>query len=95
MGLGVLRFEETPNPNARKCVLDGLISDRPRSFRTAEEASGDGVASGLFGVAGVTNVLMNGGWVTVCKREDVGWAGVERGVRAVLSGVEPLGEGGR
>lgn len=88
MGLRVVRFEVTPNPNAKKAVLDGRISEGPRSFRSVGDASGDAVASALFGVAGVNNVLMNGDWVTVGKEAGASWGAVERGVREVLGGVD-------
>ena len=44
----------------------------------------DGLARRLFAIEGVTNVLVNGDWVTVSKRGDVGWAGVKREVERVL-----------
>lgn len=91
MGVRVKRFEPTPNPNAKKAVLEGAISAGPRSFRSADEASGDALASALFGVEGVNNVLMNGDWVTIGKRDEAAWRGVERGVRDVLASAAGAG----
>jgi hypothetical protein len=88
MGYRVKKFQETPNPNAVKCVLDGRVSERPRSYFKAEDAAGDELGSRLFAIAGVTNVLINGDWVTVSKRADVGWAGVKREVERVLGEVK-------
>jgi hypothetical protein len=85
MPLRVISFETTPNPNAKKCVLDGRISDRPRSFRSSDDAMGDPTAAALFAIPGVTGVLMNGDWVTVNKAAEAAWGEVERGVRETLS----------
>ena len=61
--------------------------DRPRSFRSADEASGDPLASALFGVEGVTNVLMNGDWVSVNKSREASWRTVKAGVKRALAEV--------
>lgn len=84
----VTKFQETPNPNAIKCVLDRRISDRPRSFFNAEQASGDPVAAALFGIAGVTNVLINTDWVTVNKSPEADWRGIKAAVERVLGEAE-------
>lgn len=85
MGYTITRFEETPNPNALKCILDRPISDHPRSFLNAGMADGDPLASALFGVEGVAVVLMNGDWVTVNKRPEADWGKVKAGVKRVLA----------
>lgn len=78
------RYEETPNPNALKCILDRSISDHPKSFLGAESAGGDAVARALFGVEGVAVILMNGDWMTVNKSPGASWASVKAGVERVL-----------
>lgn len=85
MPVQVIRFDETPNPNALKCVLDGQVSDRPRSFRTPEEASTDPLAGALFSIRGVNNVLINGDWITIGKTPDADWKSVKSGVEKTLS----------
>lgn len=84
MGYTVKQFQPTPNPNAVKCILDRKASDRPRSYFRKEEAAEDELASGLFGVAGVTNVLINGEWIAVNKRAEADWKTVKAGVERVL-----------
>ncbi|MBL8764753.1 MAG: NifU N-terminal domain-containing protein [Phycisphaerae bacterium] len=84
----VTTYEPTPNPNALKCVLSRALSERPRSFRNAAEAAGDPLAAGLFGVPGVTNILINGGWMTVGKSPQAAWPGVKAGVEAVLAALD-------
>ncbi len=77
-------FQTTPNPNAIKCVLDRTIADRPRSYFRAEEAAADPVGAGLFAIRGVTNVLINGDWITVNKSPEADWKDVKAGVERVL-----------
>lgn len=88
MPYAVAKFQETPNPNAIKCVLDRRASDRPRSYFDAASAAEDPIASRLFAIEGVTNVLINGDWITVNKGRDASWAGVKRGIERVLREVE-------
>lgn len=88
MGYRVLQFRETPNPNAIKCVLDRRVADTPRSYFRAEEAAEDALASRLFGIDGVTNVLISGDWVTVNKRPDAAWGPIRAGVERVLGSVD-------
>ena len=87
MGVRVIEFLETPNPNAVKCVLDRSLGERPRSYFRAEEAASDAVGRALFAIEGVTNVLISGDWVTVSKRSEVAWGPVREGVRRVMAGV--------
>lgn len=80
----VVSFETTPNPNAIKCVLDRSPGERPRSYFNAESAQGDPLAAALFGIDGVTNVLIHTQWISVNKTPEADWAGVKAGVRRVL-----------
>lgn len=88
MGYAVTRFQETPNPNAVKCVLDRRAGERPRSYFSADEARDDPLASRLFGIPGVTNVLINGDWITVSKRAESDWRTVRAGIVRVLGDAE-------
>lgn len=90
MSSKVLRFDTTPNPNALKCMLSEPImgpEEAPRSYFTSEEATkaGDALGISLFAVPGVTNVLIQRGWVTVCKAPEAGWGPIKEGVRNALS----------
>jgi hypothetical protein len=85
----VVKFQETPNPNAVKCVLDRSAGESVRSYFSAEQAKGDALAARLFAVAGVTNVLINDGWITVNKTPEAAWKAVKAGVeRALAEAVE-------
>jgi hypothetical protein len=85
MGYEVKEVRPTPNPNAVKFVLDRPIAAQPTSFFNAESAQGHPVASQLFGVDGVTSVLLLGDFVTVNKRAEVQWLDVRRRVEEILN----------
>lgn len=84
MPYAITKFQTTPNPNALKCILDPALPEPVRSFRSADQVGSDPLARALFGVPGVTGVLLSGGWLTVNKTPDAEWAGVKRGVADVL-----------
>ena len=89
MGFKIIRFESTPNPNAVKCVLDRPITDRPKSFLSADTAAGQPLAEPFFALDGVRNVLMNGDWVSVNKLDDVAWTTLKPKIRRVLRDLKP------
>lgn len=80
----MVKFQETPNPNAVKCVLDRAVAAERRSFFSAEQAGGDPIASALFAIPGVTNVLMSDDWVTVGTAPGSDWKAVKAGISRVL-----------
>lgn len=87
MGYRVVRYQETPNPNALKVYLDRKAGEKVRSYFKAEEAGRDPMAAALFAVPGVSNVLINGDWVTVNKRPEAAWREVKAGVERALGAV--------
>ena len=88
MAVQVTEFEDTPNPNAMKCWVDATLSDGPLSFFNAAAAAEHPLASRLFEEAGVTNVLILGDWVTICKTPKARWPAVKKKVAAVLASYE-------
>ena len=88
MGYRITKYQPTPNPNALKCFLNAAISDRPKSFRKAEDVNGDPLAMKLFGVTGVAGVLLNGDWMTVNKADAADWGSVKKGIERVLGEAE-------
>lgn len=67
-------IEETPNPNAVKFVLkEPVSSGAARSFRSAEEAAGDPLASSLFEVGNVVSVFYMDRMITVEKDDMADW----------------------
>jgi hypothetical protein len=84
MGFNVTEIQLTPNPNALKFVLDREISDRPISFLTAAEGANHPLASQLFGITGVTSVLILGDFVTVNKEAGEKWEPITARVKEIL-----------
>jgi scaffold Nfu/NifU family protein len=84
MGWKVLEIAVTPNPNAKKFVLDQPVSPQPLSFFTADAAKDHPLAAELFRVPGVTNLLLLGDFITVSKRSEVQWQAIVPRVREIL-----------
>lgn len=80
----ITRFQDTPNPNALKCILEPPLPEPIRSYRSREQAGDDPLARALFQVPGVTGVLLSGGWMTVNKEDGAAWPAVKEGVAEVL-----------
>ena len=80
-------FETTPNPNAIKCVIAGTASDTPRSYfnRGQAEAARDELALALFGIEGVTSLLIHHRFITLNKADASGWGPIKRAARRVLA----------
>ena len=87
MPFSVVEVQPTPNPNALKFVLDRPISPQPTSFFNAEAAANHPVASRLFGIEGVSSLLLLGDFVTVNKSADANWPSIRERVRQVLAAV--------
>jgi len=87
MARKVIEIERTPNPNAMKFNLDGLISEETRSFLRAEDTAGSGgsgLASSLFAIGGVSGVMFCRDFVTVNKEADVKWSSLKMKVVKLL-----------
>lgn len=85
MSYRVKKYQETPNPNALKCILDRSAGGSMRSFLNAAAAAGDPLGSAIFNLKGVTNVLINGDWITVSKSPDAAWREIKPGLERVLA----------
>jgi len=75
----------TPNPNAMKFVLDRSISDQPMSFLNVAAAENHPLAKCLFGIEGVTSVLLLGDFVTINKSSEARWPDIKKNVKHALS----------
>lgn len=84
MPLHISAFEATPNPNAVKCIVSPTPTDAPRSYFSAAQAEGDPLASALFAIPGVTNVLIHTAFITLCKSPETPWPALKAAVRRVL-----------
>lgn len=92
MTLKVLKFQATPNPNATKCVLSGVIRPReqgPASYRDRSSAEGDPLASRLLEIDGVVAVLINEDWITVNKRPQSTWKPIHEAIARLVERADP------
>lgn len=95
MPLTVLEYQETPNPNALKCVLSApapaLASPTPhaqaklRSYTSPQLAANDPLAAALFAIPGIRNVLIHDAWLTIGKHPDHDWKSIKAQLTKVLS----------
>jgi hypothetical protein len=83
-----IEFQDTPNPNALKCILPRPVPGRGgpglRSYSTPAEAATDPLASALLALPGFANVLIHETWVTVGRVPGADWRTVKAGLRKVL-----------
>ena len=84
MGYDVKEIQPTPNPNAAKFVLDREISQSPISFLNPEQGKDHPVASELFGIRGVTSILILGDFVTINKEASVKWDQITDRAKEIL-----------
>ncbi|MGH2773050.1 MAG: NifU N-terminal domain-containing protein [Actinomycetota bacterium] len=80
-----IRTEETPNPNARRFVLDRPVQEqsRGRFFKTADEAD-EPLAKTLLGIEGTDSVMFLPNSVTVNKSASGAWETLEKAVSQAL-----------
>lgn len=80
-----IQVQPTPNPNARKFIVDGVQFPGSTNYASTAEAAGDPCAHALFALPGVYNVFTAQNFVTVNKREDVRWEELEAEIQRVLT----------
>ncbi len=80
-----VRVQDTPNPNARRFLLDQPVQQEARGRFFTDPASADHpLAKALLALDGVTAVLLLPNSVTVTKAEAASWTEVEPSARAAL-----------
>lgn len=80
----IIRFETTPNPNAIKCVLDRVVCNRPRSFLCEHDAQTDPIATQIFALGGIRNILINDDWISINKLENAKWTTLKPALRKLM-----------
>jgi Fe-S cluster biogenesis protein NfuA len=75
----IAEIEDTPNPNAVKFVLRERIAwGSARTYASRDAALEDPLASKLFDIAHVTNVLYMDNWITVTQDGEAEWPDLVR-----------------
>jgi hypothetical protein len=80
-----IQVQQTPNPNARKFILDGMRFEASTNYASAEAAASNPLAHALFALEGVYNVFTAQDFVTVNKRTDVAWDALETQICRLLT----------
>ena len=80
-----MQFENTPNPNAIKCVLPTPRAGDIVSAGNPGEANGDLLALELLAITGVTRVLLHTDFISVSKADNASWLTVKRAIIRVLN----------
>jgi hypothetical protein len=81
----VVEIQTTPNPNALKFVLEGLVTDPPKSYFSVDSAIDNPLAVKVFAVPGVTSLLFVGDFLTINKSSEARWADIRDRVKQVLA----------
>ncbi len=81
----VLEVQPTPNPNAVKIVVEGVISDKPLSFFNPDAGKDHPLAFRLFAIPGVTSLLILNDFVTVSKAASAVWKTITPAAKRVLA----------
>lgn len=82
-----IRAEETPNPQARRYILDRPVQEgsKGRFFRSPEETD-EPLAKALFDLDGVQGVMFLPNSVTVNKGDAHSWETLEPRVQEAIRG---------
>lgn len=80
-----IRTEDTPNPNARRFVVDRPVQEqsRGRFFRSQAEAD-EPLAKSLLGIDGAQSVMFLPNSITVNKSNSGSWDTVQEAVMQAL-----------
>ncbi len=84
----ITKIETTPNPNARKLIVDpspGTI----RSYFNADDAQGDPLGRAIFAIPGITNVLIHTGFISVCIAPGASWKPILQTLEMTLAEIDP------
>lgn len=79
-----IQTEATPNPATLK-FLPGrdVLEGEPRDFRSIDAAAISPLATGLFGISGVTGVFLGSDFISVTK-DDTNWAHIKPAILGVI-----------
>jgi len=66
---------DTPNPNAKKVVID-----QTELVQFDSEIEQNDLSKNLYKIEGVSSVFFGPGFVTITKEEDVGWESINQDI---------------
>ncbi len=88
----VQSIQPTPNPNAFKFVVDGILYAGTKSYATAAEAAGHDLAESLFAIDGVDTLFFCDRFVTVSMKASADWRLVHEQATRALEAYQPDGD---
>jgi len=89
----VVSVVTTPNPDALKFTVDvDLLKEGSRSFTSVTAAKKDELAAPLFELEGVSSVFYMANFITINKKIEISWNGLEPDVLKVLKAHEVVEE---
>src|SRR4051812_48122784 len=87
-------LEFTPNPNTLKFVVNQALLDKGAlNYTNLESASNSPLAQKLFGVSGITGVMIGHNFVTVTKGDEGDWEKIHQGTLETIT--QHLNSGGK
>ncbi|MFK7759701.1 MAG: NifU N-terminal domain-containing protein [Phycisphaerales bacterium] len=87
LGYSILKVESTPNPQAKKLVVDPAPG-RIVSVFDASKGSDDPLAAAILACKGVTNVLVHTEFISVCFDPSIKWASLKSQLALALGQVD-------
>jgi len=82
----IKQIENTPNPRARKLIVEPAPGSI-RSYFKRDDSQGDALGEALFSVKGVTNVLIHSSFISVSISPDRDWKTTVNALREALRSV--------
>ena len=70
---------DTPNPNAKKIVIDQNVLSQ---FNIGQEQND--LSINLYKIEGVSSVFFGPGFVTITKEEDIGWESINQDIISIF-----------
>lgn len=87
LGYEIRQVETTPNPLARKLIVEPMPG-RIVSVFDASKGSDDPLAAAVLGCDGVTNVLIHSAFVSVCFEDGTSWARLRDQIGRAIGGLD-------
>lgn len=72
---------DTPNPNAKKIVLDDNNNLNDQSFESD-------ISDYLYKIDGVASVFLGPGFITITKSEDIDWESINQDIIDIFDKLE-------
>lgn len=79
-----IQIETTPNPASRKFIVGKPLATSTQWFADAAAAADNPIASAIFALGGIGNVMLLNDFVSVGKTDEASWDELEAKIIEVL-----------